>query len=557
MKKTSLLAVAAATFGVAVCLGAGLFCPARTVQASSQGDPPVAINKTNFPDDKFREYILLFDMDGNGSLSAMEISCITEIRVIEMGITSLKGIDNLTSLEVLICNGNSLGSLDLSKNKKLVDLFCDHCNLSSLNLTSNTSLERLSCNGNNLTSLDVCKNTALTYLACQNNPLTSLDLSKNKALEHLHIYNNWEFTSLDVTNNPNLKSLYCTFTGLTSLNVTKNYKLEDLDVSTNQLTSINLRNNTQLQDLNLSSNKITSLDVSRNTKLERFRINSNPISKLDVSKNKELTYLDCYRTNIKELNISQNTRLRMLNVDKTNISVIDISHCPFLVGLVKRDKFLTNPKSGFCCYQNSDSGYDTRYFVFTSNMEVILFPSDLTGLSATSAGYKTVKLSWKRVGNADGYLIYGKKNGKYAYIGMTTKGTTFTDKKALKDDYNFYWVFPYIKSANGDMFTGNCAKYTYAKGVCLSVTNLKASSVKGGVKLNWNASTGAEGYLIYGIVDGKPYGYVGMTSGTTFTDKKASSTQYNYYWVFPYNKDENGKIVVGQSSKYTYGRALK
>ena len=25
---------------------------------------------------------------------------------------------------------------------------------------------------------------------------------------------------------------------------------------------------------------------------------------------------------------------------------------------------------------------------------------------------------------------------------MTTKGTTFTDTKALDTDYNYYWVFP-------------------------------------------------------------------------------------------------------------------
>ena len=90
-----------------------------------------------------------------------------------------------------------------------------------------------------------------------------------------------------------------------------------------------------------------------------------------------------------------------------------------------------------------------------------------------------------------------------------------------------------------------------------ALKNLKASSVKGGVKLTWTASAGAEGYLVYGIVGGKPYGYVGMTSGTTFTDKKASSEQYNFYWIFPYFKDENGKMITGAPGNYIYGRALK
>lgn len=69
-----------------------------------------------------------------------------------------------------------------------------------------------------------------------------------------------------------------------------------------------------------------------------------------------------------------------------------------------------------------------------------------------------------------------------------------------------------------------------------AVTDLKASSVKGGVKLTWTKSAGAEGYLVYGIHPGEKYGYIGMTTkGTTFTDKKASSTDWNFYWVFPYH----------------------
>ncbi|MBO7563975.1 MAG: leucine-rich repeat protein, partial [Clostridiales bacterium] len=82
-----------------------------------------------------------------------------------------------------------------------------------------------------------------------------------------------------------------------------------------------------------------------------------------------------------------------------------------------------------------------------------------------------------------------------------------------------------------------------------AVNGLKASpSGKGRVSLTWTASSGAEGYLIYGQKNGK-YGYVGMTTqGTTYTDKKASATQYNYYWVYPYFKDSNGKMIVGQTA---------
>jgi len=187
----------------------------------------------------------------------------------------------------------------------------------------------------------------------------------------------------------------------------------------------------------------------------------------------------------------------------------------------------------------------------------ILLHLKTEGLKAVPGGANQVKLSWTPSSDAQGYLVYGLKNGTYGYAGMTTQGATFTDTKAIAGEYNYYWVFPYIKDTSGKMRVGKCPNYVYAKGGLPAAANLKASSVKGGVKLTWDKVMGAEGYLVYGIVDGKAYAYVGMTTkGTTFTDKTASKTQYNYYWVFPYFTDTNGKMVPGQTGKYTYGRAI-
>lgn len=192
---------------------------------------------------------------------------------------------------------------------------------------------------------------------------------------------------------------------------------------------------------------------------------------------------------------------------------------------------------------------------YTGTYIFYLEPLDkVTGLKATSAGKNKVKLSWKAVEDAEGYLIYGQKNGVYGYVGRSYD-TSFTDTKALDSEYNFYWVFAYRTDYNGKMHPGGCEKYVYAKGVSPAVTNLKASSVKGGVKLSWTAAAGAEGYLIYGIENGGTYGYVGMTKGTTFTAKKASKTVYNFYWIFPYHKNAAGKMITGGVAPYTYGRA--
>ncbi|MBO7563686.1 MAG: hypothetical protein J6T40_02415 [Clostridiales bacterium] len=502
MKKGTLLA-AAASFGIAACIGAGLLSPAKTVQAASSKATSVAINATNFPNATFREYVKQFDTDKNGAFSASEI---WDVRTIELykdtSVTSLKGIEYFTYLEKLSCGYNALTSLDVSKNTYLVYLECTANQISSLNVSNNPNLQTLLCRENKLTSLNLKNNIFLYVLACGANNISSLDVSINT----------------------NLNFLDCDNLSITSLNTSKNTDLETLICrGCKNLKSLDLRNNVNLVDLSASNSGLNSLDISKCRRLYR------------------------------------------LYTDGTNISTIDITFCPKLLAIyyngVKFEvsesiSWLANEAEGKIT-GDLDAPGSAYYLTVNPNTTIKAKPSSVTGLTASPAGKNAVKLSWKSAGHVDGYLIYGQKNGKYSFVGMTTTGTTFTDTKALSENYNFYWVFGYVKDSNNNMHAGSCEKYKYAKGMCPSVGSLKASSVKGGVKLTWDASAGAEGYLIYGIVDGKPYKYISMTKGTSFTDKNASSTQYNYYWVFPYFTNSNGKMIVTSSGKYTYGRALK
>ncbi len=193
--------------------------------------------------------------------------------------------------------------------------------------------------------------------------------------------------------------------------------------------------------------------------------------------------------------------------------------------------------------------------IYSINPYELSMPNTVGNLRASAYGKNSVLLTWTKSAVADGYLIYAQKNKKYGYCGMTSK-TSYIDTKALDTDYNFYWIYPYVMGADGKRIVGKSPAYVYAKGICVSVTNLKAANQKGSVKLTWTKSSGADGYLIYGKTSSGKYGYIGMTSKTNYIDKKASKTEWNFYWVFPYHRDVNGKRVVGQkSSKYVYGKA--
>ena len=70
--------------------------------------------------------------------------------------------------------------------------------------------------------------------------LTTLDVSKNTMLETLWCYDN-QLTTLDVSKNTKLTELYCIFNQLTTLDVSKNTKLTELYCYGNQLTDVALQ----------------------------------------------------------------------------------------------------------------------------------------------------------------------------------------------------------------------------------------------------------------------------------------------------------------------------
>ena len=194
--------------------------------------PDVAINDTNFPDENFRNWILVQSYGNDGVLTSKELASVRNINVSNKNIQSLKGIEYFYALMYLDCCTNQLTSLDVSQNTMLTSLFCFNNQLTALNVSQNTALNSLSCGNNQLSSLNVSGCTALKYLYCPYNQLSSLDVSKNTVLTWLGCYNN-QLTSLDLSNNTVLKSLQCNGNQLTSLDVSGLAALEDLSCYSN------------------------------------------------------------------------------------------------------------------------------------------------------------------------------------------------------------------------------------------------------------------------------------------------------------------------------------
>ena len=188
------------------------------------------------------------------NVTPSDVADIVRLDIEDNSLSSLKGIEYFSKLEVLYCSDNQLTQLDVSKNSQLT---------------------YLSCSNNQLTQLDVSKNSQLIYLFCASNQLTRLDVSNNSHLAHLYCASN-QLTQLDVSNNSQLTDLYCYNNQLTQLDLSNNSQLAGLDCYFNHLTQLNVSNNSQLTHLHCSSNQLTQLDISRSTKLIAFFCHNNP-----------------------------------------------------------------------------------------------------------------------------------------------------------------------------------------------------------------------------------------------------------------------------------------
>lgn len=295
-----------------------------------------------FEDSRFKAFMVSkYDKNKDGEISFDEAQSIKSLVVHTDTISSLAGIEYLTNLESLYCNGSFtwikypleyearglLKSLDISKNTKLVHLSCTDNQLGSLDVTHNIAMDYICCDRNNIESIDISKNSMLTRFSASNNLLTDIDLSKNQKLTDFNVSRN-QLKAIDVSNNPLLGSLECENNQLTSIDVSNNTMLGQLHLGDNKLNTIDVRKNTELTILNCINNNLSSVDVTKNSKLTSLSIQNNNISKIDFSHNPELCHLWCFGNNISEIDLKYCPDLNYLDCSDNSIRTLKVNCCP-------------------------------------------------------------------------------------------------------------------------------------------------------------------------------------------------------------------------------------
>lgn len=195
-----------------------------------------------------------------------------------------------------------------------------------------TSITRLNCSNNWLSTLNVSQNVNLKSLSCSGVGLDSLDISNLPDLTYLDCSGN-SLSNLDFSNNLNIDTLNCNWNELESLDASALVNLTYLDCGSNyQLSSFNISANVALETLICSSmgGQLDTLDTSANINLKYLNCRSNGLDSLNVTNNSLLVELICDFNQLTHLDVTHNPLLVKIDCLQNNLSNIDLSNNPEL-----------------------------------------------------------------------------------------------------------------------------------------------------------------------------------------------------------------------------------
>ena len=331
--------------------------------ASNVGTIP--INDDTFPDPIFQKYVIdnydVRDAEGNktgahdGMLSEHEILYAYDISLYGdfnydtrhyqgVGITSLKGIEYLTNLQILECDGNALGSLDVSMLPLLNGLSCTDCGLATLDVSGCPELEFLDCHYNSLTALDISNCPKLLGVCTPEYKQVRHD--DNGSVTKMYYDPGTDYClemdcDVDLIPFPGLKNEPVPVdASIFPDPAFRDYITENIDLDKNgmlseaeQLGTLYIALCTYDSDTKQYNGAlIGSLEGIRYfTELESLECQSNLLTSLDVSGLARLEYLGCEHSALTTLNVTGCISLRSLSCYANKLSSLDISDCAVIL----------------------------------------------------------------------------------------------------------------------------------------------------------------------------------------------------------------------------------
>ena len=226
-------------------------------------DTRIEINRKNFPDSAFRNYVLdNIDKDYDEKLSEQEIESTIVFNLAEKNIEDLTGIEFFTYATELHCQGNQITRLELTDLSRLRVLNCadnrklsvidfgksistlevitiNKTIISSLPLTDAKKLKELNSVGTLVKNYEFCSDSPLKILNCSGYDYdhnliirVKVDISGCTDIQTLECeYYTWSNNTNVVLELPHLQKLYLSCGNLVSIDLTGCPELKELCIS--------------------------------------------------------------------------------------------------------------------------------------------------------------------------------------------------------------------------------------------------------------------------------------------------------------------------------------
>ncbi|MDP9960307.1 leucine-rich repeat domain-containing protein [Chryseobacterium lathyri] len=179
-----------ATFGLIIS-GFSLFCS----------------QKLNFKDQNLEKAVLEnFDLNKNGSLEKLESDMVTNLFLVQKGITSADDLLLFGNAKMIVLDDNTISNVSITGLPHLELFSCTGCKISSFRAEGLKNLGSLYLDNNLLESISLKETPRIDQLTLSLNQLKTIDTAPLKNLRKLNIEHN-KIRKLDISGNPGLQTL--------------------------------------------------------------------------------------------------------------------------------------------------------------------------------------------------------------------------------------------------------------------------------------------------------------------------------------------------------------
>lgn len=173
-----------------------------------------------------------YDFNKDNEIQISEIDTVTKLKISKRNIKQLDDLVYFKNLKVINAMTNQITNLDVFFNNSVIEEIYIGENKLGEKLTLNNlkNLKGLYAFRNELVEIDFTGTDNINSLYLQGNLFEKIDFKNLTKLYSLQLSENIKLKEIDVSNNKKLVQLYLTYTGISTLDITNNPLLKTLYV---------------------------------------------------------------------------------------------------------------------------------------------------------------------------------------------------------------------------------------------------------------------------------------------------------------------------------------